>query len=1164
MSDTKEINSLSSAIVEGVSTILKANTSTGTLTVEAKIKEIVDEGIGIYKVQYLDNTFNATAINKSIVYDIDESVYILVPNGDFDKEKIIIAPAEGIKTTYADISNSNFYIPLGDNILNQLNNDYELSLCSYKTVSPTRFKDENNRNIDFNGLFEDLNIALLTSRVFSFTCEILTDIPTDQRRRGNYGIILTIPTLVNGVENELNVTLDINNFSGDPYDYEVYAKQITYFTIPEDNILDESRDITLKYFVKDFIGQDNTKPDDIFIKNFQIISTFEATADNMAGYHLMILSDNGNTFYGNYETESKKITANLYLDGKLTNLNNYECYWFKENVAVNNTHEKYSSIGGVGWEILNDKINVAVINGGVETFQYVTNVYEYTIHGIDILADTIFKCVLIKKGQTIENKITIKVINSNVKLELFSNRIDNIFIQNVGNAIITMRYSDSRADMEDKTIFYIWQRFDQNGNLVADGNLEDRMIPTLVGKDEENRNIFEGSISIPLVDIEEKATIKCGVLNAFVKDYITYEKMIGTKVITISTTEKADYSIYVENGDKLFKYDADGNSPMMADYDGAISSKITSIAPISIRLFKPDGDEFSESEYAVTVVEWLIPINSMIVFNQSWKTDDTTNPGYWTIKGSYNSFNSFPYSIANVYDYSKTDNIILIHAYLKDTKVDNVARLRFLKDGEGGTNGSKYTAIITYNGYAYGEKDSDGVERKFQLYKIGNNFSWYRYDSKTKTFSRISTISGFNVDLYVDGEKIEDSTIEKEFSIFDENEQYTNTINILSTYIDRITGNSTIVISGKYNNGGNYSVDTYSTGSWKDTNQGYSPVLVAKVRAQKTNKDSSISNSEEYVYAYYPIEMIYIDKEACLFDYNPSITEGFDKILYAPDGTNPKYNSNSLFKLKNDGESGIEDFYDYSWKVSSQLGLQGVQVENQDAKVIPKTKYDTGQGRNFIKVDINKKENADELLEDKIEEVEQELQNLTSELSYYIELQSNLQVLNQFNYDNALNVFTANTDALLIKSELLKTINFMEDKLNSIKELALTEQESLSNLIEELNIKIEKVIYLEHIAIQLCYNANILDIVKAETPENYILTTEIVGVKGSINSLLKEYIDEYNSYVNITYSNYLNQLNTSDFYTKSRQIANYITNTLIPILYDPRWTALGVNNYINN
>ena len=310
--------------------------------------------------------------------------------------------------------------------------------------------------------------------------------------------------------------------------------------------------------------------------------------------------------------------------------------------------------------------------------------------------------------------------------------------------------------------------------------------------------------------------------------------------------------------------------------------------------------------------------------------------------------------------------------------------------------------------------------------------------------------------------------------------------------------------------------------------------------------------------------MIYIDKEAYLFDYNPSITEGFDKILYAPDGTNPKYNSKSFFKLKNDGESGIEDFYDYSWKVSSQLGLQGAQVENQDAKVIPKTKYDTGQGRNFIKVDINKKQNADALLENKIEEVEQELQNLTSELSYYIELQSNLQVLNQFNYDNALNVFTANTDALLIKSELLKTINFMEDKLNSIKELALTEQESLSNLIEELNIKIEKVIYLEHIAIQLCYNANILDIVKAETPENYILTTEIVGTKGSINSLLKEYIDEYNSYVNITYSNYLNQLNTSDFYTKSRRIANYITNTLVPILYDPRWTALGINNYIGN
>ena len=734
MSDTKNVSDLSSALLEAMSITSNANTSIGASMLEARIKEVVDEGLGIYKVQYLDNIFEATAANRDVTYALDEMVYILVPEGNLDKTRLIIAPVAGYETVYADALNDKFYISLGDDLLGKYINedDYELSLCSYKTVyPPANFKNSQGSTIDFSGLEDDLKYALADSRVFNFACEIKTAIPADQRNRGNYGLVMTIPLLKDGIENDYVVTLDISNLRGDPYNYEVYAPQNCYFTIPEKTIFNKSKKIKLQYFVKDFIGQSNTMPDDIFIKNITIISTFEATADNMAGYRLKVLASGGNTFYGNYETTSKILSANLYLDGKATKPNNFDCYWFKENVAVNTSHAKYHPLGGIGWEILNELTNVSTINGGDETYQYVTNLYTYTIRGIDILADTNYKCVLVKDSQTVQDTVMIKVINAAIKMNLYSNRVDNTFIENIGNAIISMQYIDTRESIDDIIVSYVWKRFDRFGNLVDWA--VDRTLPSIVGQDEDENNIYQSDVILPVSEIDEFTTIKCGVINTFVKDNNTYEKVVGSSSLVVKTTDRVDYSIYIENGDKLYKYDADGDSPLVADYDGPLTSAIKTITPISIRLFKPDGDEFSEGEYAVTTIDWLIPINSMIVISNSLKTDSTTNPGYWTIHGSYESLKSFSYSIANVFDKNKTDNSIIIRAYFKSNEISNVAHIRFLKDGMSGTNGSKYSAIVTYDGYGYGEKDEDGNEVKLQLYYIADSSShWYLYNTQTK------------------------------------------------------------------------------------------------------------------------------------------------------------------------------------------------------------------------------------------------------------------------------------------------------------------------------------------------------------------------------------------------------------------------------------------------
>lgn len=1167
MSDTKNVSDLSSALLEAISITSNANTSIGASMLEARIKEVVDEGLGIYKVQYLDNIFEATAANRDVTYALDEMVYILVPEGNLDKTRLIVAPVAGYETVYADALNDKFYISLGDDLLGKYINedDYELSLCSYKTVyPPANFKNSQGSTIDFSGLEDDLKYALADSRVFNFACEIKTAIPADQRNRGNYGLVMTIPLLKDGIENDYVVTLDISNLRGDPYNYEVYAPQNCYFTIPEKTTFNKSKKIKLQYFVKDFIGQSNTMPDDIFIKNITIISTFEATADNMAGYRLKVLASGGNTFYGNYETTSKILSANLYLDGKATKPNNFDCYWFKENVAVNTSHAKYHPLGGIGWEILNELTNVSTINGGDETYQYVTNLYTYTIRGIDILADTNYKCVLVKDGQTVQDTVMIKVINAAIKMNLYSNRVDNTFIENIGNAIISMQYIDTRESIDDIIVSYVWKRFDRFGNLVD--WVVDRTLPSIVGQDEDENNIYQSDVILPVSEIDEFTTIKCGVINTFVKDNNTYEKVVGSSSLIVKTTDRVDYSIYIENGDKLYKYDADGDSPLVADYDGPLTSAIKTITPISIRLFKPDGDEFSEGEYAVTTVDWLIPINSMIVINNSLKTDSTTNPGYWTIHGSYESLKSFSYFIANVFDKNKTDNSIIIRAYFKSNEISNVAHIRFLKDGMSGTNGSKYSAIVTYDGYGYGEKDEDGNEVKLQLYYVSDNNVYYWYNTRTKKFKVAfpkpgisSTDFPYNIEylvptLYKDGELYSEGIKESVFDIYDKNYNYNNYVDILEIYESDVALRPYgIRVKGERTNSSlNYDYPTV----WRDPYQNFASIVAVRISVY----DTTYTDSEEYIYAYYPVEVVYVKKASYLKNFEPSIIGGYNEIVYASDGTNPKYDSSSNFKIVNKKENTLDNLYDYQWSVSDYLRINGNST-NVEIAATPETKFDSGQGKNYVKVAINKKDNADAQKQNILDDINKNMQETLNYISYYQVLNENIDVSNIFNYEDAINLFITNQEALIVKSELATSVVDMENKIIQIKNICIAkagEDENILSLIEEINLVLENIFNLKKLIYKLCYYYNIVDSIKEYTENLFFINLLNNENNNTIYTLINTEIEKYNNYVHNVYTTYLDKLNDNNLVRKINYIISYMQDILFPLLTDERWEKLAL------
>lgn len=1136
--DTKEVNSLSSALLESLNTISKANTSTGTLTIEARIKEVVDEGLGIYQVEYMGNLFEANTSSENTIYNIDDIVYVLVPDGNFDKEKVILSHVNKNATIYATIEDENTFISLGDNLLTDT---CSTELCSYKTQEKTI-----NSNY-LSNLLLLMNDSLQDSRFFNLFCEIKTAIPQDQRSRGNYGLELTLPVVQNEIETTYKVILDINTIQGDPYNFQIYANQNLSFELPENMELNLAGIPTLKSFCKDFVIQDNTKPNDIFIRNIQIIPMLNKADINMDGYYVYINASEGRSFYsGNYG--SKILSPIVYYKGKKTKVENYQCYWFKENATIGYTHNKYHRYGGVGWEILNDINETAINSGGDNSIQYITNNYQYVIDGINFLTNTKYKCVLVKGETIIQNTATIRIISSPVELILTSDKKDNICIDNIGTVKLTMRYKDSRVYVNETVFNYVyWKRFDKYGNFIEDTSLSNSMVPLFIGN-ENGVNIYECSIEFPVSNIDIMNTIYCSVTNLIDNK----EYLVGTRSLLLSTIASTNYTITVNNGDKLYKYDADGDSPLVSNYDGPISSANPVILPLNIRIFKPNGEEFSEAEYDVTTVEWLVPIekNSMIVINSNLRGDTTSNPGYYTISGSYDSLSNLNYSIRNTFDRKRSNNTIIVKAYFKSNEVEITTNINFLKDGESGTNGTKYSAIVVYvenpttgEAYAYEEKDINGVENKIQLIYAKDIDTWYRYNPAKGILiplTRNNEIAKFEVEFYTDG--VLDSNRTVEWSIIDDKVNYGNILSPLK-----------VVKSG-----GNTIIKLSENSEWVDSNFIYSAVLQAKV-IKNDEKGSSLTNSNEAVYAYYPIETTYVEKIDYLKDMLPRLHGGYTQVIYSNDGTNPKFDTTNPFEIDNVFNNvDISDLYNYRWNVSENLDLGEDDIsDNICENIKPKTKYDNAYTKNYISVSLFPKTGASALLNNKINYYSTELEKNNASLAYYNRIKQAATVFESFDYDNLVTQAKNLQDFFKIKTELIKVIKDMKDQLSSLGQVIYPKKTGDQVLTEKYNNVMSKIGQIDTL-LENCGNLGkssvALDYVQSQTYDLYNIDI-ITDTDNSFYVTINNLIVKYNNMVNVIYKTKQEQINRT-FGETAAVFKTNIYDALIAFVNDDRWDML--------
>lgn len=937
--------SYSDSIIEAMSTLLgdALAKQKNTKVIEAIVEEILDPTIGLYSLNYLDITIKAYTNNISVSYETGDKVYVLSQDGTLDGNLIIVGSSAPYSGLYVN-SNKIQYKPVCESIFTGINGGKAIELCTWQ--SPQSIDIDVQHGVNFAAIF---NHYLSSYKTFNLSMDVRTDIKDPyQKVNGNYGIILTMPMLKENEKGEyeevdIDYTFDIEKIVGNPYDLLTATPQNIHYTFEDGLIYNVNKNFTLTAFCKDFRKDDSIIEPDIFLSNIQFYPVEVIDPSILAGNYLQLLASQGNYFVNTRFSSTKVITPILYVDGKQVSINNLDTYWFVEDGSITASSKLYNNRGGVGWRCLNQYSKVETVDGATES---VLDLSQRTlqIKQEDVQTSLKYKCVIIYNNSAVTQQILIENLNSNVDINV---EVEPSYVVSTSEVKMTctVTYKDS-VELGNHYLKYIWTRYDGEERLIDSDFYENgENYNTFVQLDSQTRQYttdikFAGSIIQEAYNV-----IVCSVYDVDPIDNSMV--MIGSVQKLIALNSNGDFYLSMIDGNKLYKYDSDGDSPMVANYDGPISSVIHEINPLAFKIYKANGEELSETEYNWCVTTWDLPKNSMMKFGiakfrgQGLTITEDNEFYHVSKRGKF----EVPYEIAATYNASKTDNSALVKVSLGDesgTVLTGVADIRFLKEGESGTNGTRYSAIITYEGLGYNAINYAGFPNKLQLVYIADTNdhgevgtgTWYYKPVDSNMFADLIPVPAngitnylnkptFGVEVYKDGELI-DTTVSYsiEWSMFDKNS--TKPYFTIENGILKLSSEST----------------------WNVATDIRAAIIQVNIKVT----DSSTTDSDQIIYVHYPIEMTrVVDKDRENLKYIPTMNGGFDSVLYSTDGTNPKWDTTNPFKCDSYiTAEGIKDIFDYYWGASSNLKTKKDKEDGTLCDATPISKYDNGLANNYI------------------------------------------------------------------------------------------------------------------------------------------------------------------------------------------------------------------------
>ena len=891
------MSTLSEKLLESMELISNAaiERTSKDLTVECLIESIVDSKNGIYNVKYLNNILSVTASNPNLKYNIDDKVYILIPEGNMNNPKFIIGLVSSQKgESHVDEDYQTDYIQITDNLFTSLSEGIEL--CSYKTETI----DLNNPldpNIFPSNFTDIISNYLNNYNAFALSMFVKTSLPLEQQKAmGDYGLQFMLPFIRNeedGTQTSLDIYYSINtdNIFGNPYNLSEGVKQTIYFDVDENLIYDINRKPRIVCYIKDFIQSEEEKPYDVILSNFSLNIVQKIPEENKTGYYLYLTASEGPFFLNSSSKKTNTITPHLLLNNEEVTFEGADCYWFEEDVNVIPSSSDYTKLGGIGWKCLNQS----------DGSNYVTNIYTQEVTASDIMVAKRYKCLLQYNNTNIKGEIVFRNFETKATVNLYLKNGSTFPKGSLVDLVCEVNFTDE----ENKYLYdYAWARYDEKGKY-----LDNNFYQVINQKGLYNSsNVRIGDMIEILFDTNKMNdslnTIYC---SAFIIDS-GKKKLIETKSLNIKLEDK-QFRLVIENDNIAYNYDADGDSPLSSAeyYDRPISSKIKAITPLSFRIYKDTGVELNELEYRQCSVSWYVPKKSMFELSDDIIKDAEINDDYYIVSGQGRV--ELDYLIARRFNYDVLHSNILLKVVFGDLSFEQSATIRFVKDGMSGTNGTKFTASLFYNNYLYGEKNAAGVPQKLHLLYSVEDKKWYLHDLVSNTLVEALTASGRNI--YFNNSS-KDSNIS--LRIYKDGEEYTDANSITTNWsiVDKKEKYTCLDISKDDDN--NYYLST-TIEEWENDTV-YTNIIQAEVIISEKVGDQ---NYQTTLYVRYPVEITRIEKAIPADLSNiviPIVNGGYSEVTYATDGTNPKYNNNEIFTCEDSYNDELKDSYTYKWTFS--------------------------------------------------------------------------------------------------------------------------------------------------------------------------------------------------------------------------------------------------------
>ena len=839
-------------------------------TIRGKIAEVIDASIGQYKIQYQNSYFTAYSADVSAIYTKGTDVYVEILSSDFEKNAVILGTVRRLGSNYLTIVEKlDRYYEIGPK---QGNQEDEVGLCSFGGSQTIPV----NINLDALSMRE----AAAAADSLQVAMKVKTVLEAKQRAGGgNYGLRIKakyynakyvdheVAAAADDNIVEREYIFDINDMLGQPYKYTTPSNQYTIFSIDADNFIEIT---SIEAFCKDFPNTEEGKPNDIFLSDihFQFLHTL--TDEELANTSLKITTPLGGYFSGN-NTGDKILHADLRVRGKKVNysVQQVDFYWFKRNLEVDANDPRFSSYGGNGWECLNKMGGGSFLPASYEyNIKYIS--YDSEGHAIENYPsqETPFKCVAVftESGQSVALSSTIifKNLIKDVKFKITSTS-GTTFSFNVGATTLELVSDNFIPDANTK---YCWtESIDGGAAVYFQGN---KFI---------SNNTIDVIISTPAARL---LTYECSVYQNDV--------LQGTANITlVNNYESLNYTLVIKDSQQIFKYDTYGVSP--ASQATAAADRMT-IPILSFDIYDKQGNviniaDADKNKYMTIRWIWPTPVGDLINTEMvaSWEncrsrnatmlTTAEQNMQVMSLRDIANNSSierfvllnkpTFTYGILDRYNatYANTDssrNNIRLEVDYQGEFLSATTNFTFTKEGELGTNGTKYVArIVPAAGYKdiflrYGATRDD-------IYTIAPSGQGYSINNVTRETNRIKINDLFQAELW-DGSFNVASSVKVTWSLA----QSTNR-NIAKPRLTIVKNDDTIYLQ---------TVDK------NQDEQKYSNSNII----QATFELEAVAGKKMKYYATYPI--IYttgVENNKYLW-----IIDGYREVMYDSDGTRGRFN----------------------------------------------------------------------------------------------------------------------------------------------------------------------------------------------------------------------------------------------------------------------------------